>query len=505
MLFYVVLLAYPHFASAQSTGFFEGKIFSKETSEPIQFASVRLTNNRLNLYSNPDGSFRIIKNSDFQSDSLVITSVSYKKYTIACKDLNESEVNRIFMTPSKSGEDKVKVTARDAKLNSIGIIRRAIGNLLNRNVCKPYNFISYYRDYQKTDSNYINLNEAIVQTIDSGFTTSSTSNIYRLLDFRKNTDFARVNLIPAGKIPGTIDLNIPNNPVSYDISRDQYGTEVSGLISIDPIRNYKIRSFSFIDILSTNFIYNHNFSPPSDVYNDKLHLLKIKFNGKTSVIGDSILVSGAIYIQPKDYSIHKLEYSFFKNVRGQSLQRVFNFDVEYGYNSSDSLMYLRYISFGRLNNVYGTDANTYFRITDSRWDIITNINPTLALSFNNKVDPVTSSQKDNFRIMIGSKEIKINNIQVVGENIYLRFKNEDVKEMTDYCEIYVNVLKDIYGNILDKRKTMEIYQYKELFVQELEIPSDMPDSHSVMNFSAIKDTIVTQRRARYWMNTFSPR
>jgi hypothetical protein len=495
--------AVSHLLVAQSTSFLEGKVFNSATSEPVPFATIKLKSNQLSIYSNEDGNFWLIKNSEFQSDSVIITCIGYKKYSLAYTGMYDREVNKIYLTPSQYGSQKVKVTARDGKLNSVSIIRSAISKISTNYPIKPFRNISYYRDYQKTDSNYINLNEANIQTLDSGFNSGSGSNIYRLLAFRKNMDFRRMNnspVYPVYKVSDSSDNQ--DKLIPEAVTRDQYSNELLTLMSHDPIRNFKTRSFSFIETFSENFIDNHNFSPPSEVYNDNLLLYKIIFNGKTGIIGDSLLVSGAIYIRPKDYSIHKLEYSCYKNTKGNGLKKAFSLNVEYGYdNTTDSLLRLKYISLSRLFKVIDTDDKSFFRLLSLRWDIISNLNPTLVLSFNNKIDPVTASRKENYTFMVGKREVKMKSIQVAGENLFIRFNNNDVKGMADSCDIYTRVLKDINGNILDKRKSMEIYQYRELFVQEVNIPVSLHDSSIVQYFSPVNDTLSTiRKKEKYRMN-----
>jgi hypothetical protein len=448
-----------------------------------------LKNNRLNVYSNTEGDFRLLRNSAFQSDSVIITRIGFMKYLMAFKDFNESETNKIYLARAPNEPEEVKVADQDKKLNAVAIIRKAISNIRVGYYSKPVNYISYYRDFQKRDTSYLNLNEAIIETFDNGFASGSVSNLNRLLDFRKNMDFPRIKFTPEPRSIDSIDLHFKDKLITEAVWNYQYPSEFSALMALDPIRNFNTRSFSFIETFSENFIDNHNFSPPAEVYNDNVLLLKITFNAKTRVIGDSVLVSGAIYIRPADYSIHKLEYSCYSYAKGKGLKKLLNFDVGYGYDAtSDSLMCLKFISLGKLFNVIDADDKSYFRLLNIGWDFTSNLNPTLALSFNNKVDADIASQKKNYIIKIGNNLIKINNIQVTGENIYIRFKNEDIKGLADSCEVYTQVLKDINGNRLDKRNSMEIYQYRELFVQEV-------------NNAVLQDSSLVKKKEKYWMNS----
>jgi hypothetical protein len=498
----IVCQAVSQSLSAQSSDFVYGMVINSSTSQGIPFTRINLKSNHISVYSNAEGTFRLINNPVFQSDSLIITCLGYTKSAIAFSSLRAHSIYKIFLNPSKSGDSKVKVAAGNEKLTSLAIIRRAIGNINSKYPNSLFNYISYYRDYQRTDTNYFNLNEAIVETIDSGFTRDSRENVYRLMDFRRNSDFPRMNLFPGGTDPDSTEINFTDKLIPILIRRGQYGHELLTLIAYDPIRNFNKPTFSLIQRFSENFIGNHNFSPPSEIRFDNVMLYKITFNGKSSIVGDSLLLTGSLYIQQDDYSIHKLEYSCYNQSVRKGLKKLFDFVIEYGKNGkSDSPMYLKYISFGRHFTVFDADDKTYFRLIESYWDTYNNINPTLAIRFNNKIDPEIARQKENYIALIGNKAISIKGIQVVGEKLYLRFNAKDINGLTDSCKVYIKIIKDINGNVIDKRKPFEIDQYRELFVEEIN-PEHISGQSPLQNLQSDKDTIpALQGKTRYWMNT----
>ena len=64
------------------------------------------------------------------------------------------------------------------------------------------------------------------------------------------------------------------------------------------------------------------------------------------ITGDSIQMKGAIFIQPDDYSIHKLEYSGSYSDSEKKNREIFNIETEYGREQAvNSRMCLKYISF----------------------------------------------------------------------------------------------------------------------------------------------------------------
>ena len=487
----------------QSADYFDGKVINSTTLQPVPFATIKLKYNMLGVYANAEGDFKIARKVDFQTDSVIITCIGYKQSSMAYQDLNEFSINRVHLVPVVYGLGEVRVVAKQKKLYSLAIIRRAIRRIIDNYPVKPFNYIAYYRDYQKRDNNYINLNEAIIQTLDNGFMTESVSDKYRLLNFRKNNDFPTMNISPYYVMNKSSESENPNKSIPGAYLGDQFGNELFILMVHDAIRNFNVRSFSFIETFSKDFIFNHKFSDPVKIFDNNLMLYKIAFEGKRLITGDSLYAAGAIYIQPRDYSIHKLEYTCFYKTGREASKKMFSIDVEYGYdNSVDSLMCLKYISFNNFFEVEDPGDNSYFRVLESYLDTTSNLKATVILKFNNFPDPVSASRKTNFELTSGNKEVKINHIQVVGNTIYLRLKDDNIKGLTDSLKVLVQNVKDRNGNIMDKRKSLELYQFRELFVQEYNKHLPLTDS-CYMEYLPLEKNCISKYSGshNYWMNT----
>jgi hypothetical protein len=177
--------------------------------------------------------------------------------------------------------------------------------------------------------------------------------------------------------------------------------------------------------------------------------------------------------------------------------------VEYGYdNSVDSLMCLKYISFNNFFKVEDPTDSSYFKILESRLDTHSNIKSTVILKFSNNLDPVSASKKENFDVTIDKKAVKINHIQVVRNNVYLRLNDEDVKGRTDSITVLVHKVKDLDGNMVDQRKSIELYQFRELFVQEYNKHLPLTDS-CYMEYLPLEKNCISKYSGshNYWMNT----
>jgi hypothetical protein len=489
--------------AGQEESFIRGKIIMSGSNQPVQFATVRLKQNQIGVFANADGDFRISNNPAFESDSLIVTCIGYRGSSVAIKDLSLSSENRIYLTPATYDLAEVKIIASRKKIKSTEIIARAIRNIRKNYPAGKFSYICYYRDYQKKDGNYLNLNEAIVQVNDDGFKSLSIYNLYRLLDFRKNTDFQRVEFSPFYDLSNTSEGYNPEKYIPNASLGDQFGNEMLVLMVHDAIRNYQTRSFSFIDVLSTDFLQNHYFGVPEPVYNNNILLYKIFFNAKSVLTSDSLLVTGAIYIQPRDYTIHKIEYTCNYVLKGQQKKQMFNIDIEYGYEKSfGSPMYLKYISFNNLFRVIDPSDSTWFRVVESYLLPAGISNSTIVLVFSNKIDPASASRKDNIEISLGNKLARIKSIEVKGKRLIIILKENNLHYIKDPINITVRNIKDVNGAVVNRRKTIELNQFRELFVQDYNQTIRFRDSCYMQYMPLDKNCITkTVNVEKYWMNT----
>jgi hypothetical protein len=329
---------------------------------------VRLKNSQVGVISNAEGDFRILNSPGFQSDSLIVSCIGFHSLSLAFSKLKTSETNNLKLVPNIYSLNEVSVTARKKRLSPEIMIARALRDIKKNNPAIPFSYVSYYRDYQKDSSNYLNLNEGIIQTLDRGFAYASDSNRYRLLDFKKNMDFLSMNITPYYDLPETDHSDKSFKRISHAIVGDQYGNEFFILLAHNAIRNFNKKSFSYVDIFAQDFIKNHWFSTPMGIYDGSTLLYKIDFTAKRQITGDSIQLKGAIFIQPDDYSIHKLEYSASFSISEKKNKEIFNIETEYGREPAvNSRMCLKYISFNNTFTIPDASDNNFFKIVKVEW------------------------------------------------------------------------------------------------------------------------------------------
>jgi CarboxypepD_reg-like domain len=495
----------------QQPDYIRGKVIDSKTSQPVPYATVHLKNSQVGVISNAEGDFRILNNPGFQSDSLIVSCIGFHRLSLAFSVLKTAGMNNVKLIPNVYSLNEVRVTARKKRLSPEIIIFRALNHIKKNYPVNPFSYVSYYRDYQKDSSNYLNLNEGIIQTLDKGFAYPSDSNRYRLLDFKKNMDFKIMVITPYYDLPETDHSDVSFKRIPHAKVGDQNGNELFILLVHDAIRNFDKRSFSFVDILMQDFIRNHRFSNPTGIYDGSTLLYKIDFYVKRQITGDSIQMKGAIFIQPDDYSIHKLEYSAsFSNSEKKS-KEIFNIETEYGHEPAvDSRMCLKYISFNNSFTIPDSSDHDFFKMEKSEWRQVGGpyaLHPwddmTIVVFFNKKVDPVLGLRKENYDMTIGKRKAKITRIKVDGPNVYITVRDDKFKQMElDSCNINIKNLKDINGNILNKRRELEFRQFRELFVQEYNKPLEFQNNCFIQAAPLEQNCIsISDNSGRFWMNT----
>ena len=494
----------------QQPHFIRGKVKDSKTSEPISYATIHLKSSQIGVFTNAEGDFRVLDNPKFESDSLIITCIGYYRFSMAFSALKKSEINNLKLVPNIYGLKEVRVIARKRNLNSEAIISRALRNIRKNYPVRPFSYVSYYRDYQKDSINYLNLNEAIIQTLDTGFACQSALDRYRLLDFKKNMDFTRISMTPYYDLPETDHSDVWFKRIPNAIVGDQYGNELFILLVHDAIRNFNIRSFSFVDTLSQDFIRNHMFSNPVGIFEGSTLLYKINFTAIRQITGDNIRLKGAIFIQPDDYSIHRLEY-YASSLNSEKKNRdIFNIEIEYGHEPAvDSRMCLKYISFNNSFTIPDSTDNNFFKIVKSEWMQAGGPyrghppNMTMLSIFNRKIDPVSAGRMGNYNITLGERKAKVTRIKVDGDTLYITIRDDKFKSKElESCQINIKNLKDINGNIINTRRDLEFRQFRELFVQEYNKPVVFQNECFIQSIPLEQNCISNSKNTgRFWMNT----
>jgi len=544
-VFLLILIIQTNIIVGQKTDFIYGKLVNSDDQTPIPFAHISIKNKAKGTISNMDGGFRIPGKYYKSKDTLVITSIGYysKKIPLISLDQNlrnvmilmrkEEVLDEITIGDSgnKSRKDGQSIDNSSASLTNRvrakDIVQLALDRIPENYPFKPFSYVGYYRDYQMNKGNYMNLNEAVMHVFDAGFGASdSVQTQTRIYKYNKNLTFPEDTL-----------ANMPydyNNERKY-ISSTELGTPKAGrneytLLRIhDALRNYNINSYDFVNRLDADFIKHHKFKFLSGTSIDSIPLYAISIYKRWERYFTAI---GKIFISKGDYKIYKMQYAVYdKSVRLESQKEQQTksnksdkkkkklgkllYEIIVEYQLYKGIMYPNYISF---NNSFQSLKPPVFypkraELKDSSGLMDPNV---IKLTFSLDALQKKALKKKNYRLWFNNKLLNISKLIISEIDIVEFYLDKNTLLMYTPYKMTENMdqkkPKRQYDKICDE-SSYELYigpyrslnQYREFFVQELDIDTKKPKD----TFYMIKDQPIfknqpiapKKKQQEYWMNT----
>ncbi len=523
------------FCFSQQGDYIFGQLVDSTQNEPIPFASIRIKEKALGVITNVDGTFKIPFRYNDIGEVLEISCLGYETKEINIQGLDNSKSNIIILKPSAFELEGAVVSANIKKLSAKQIVKIAINSISQNYPQDDFGLVGYYRDYQVKNSTYTNLNEAIIKVLDKGFgKKNSFYNQYQLLSYGKNLDF---KIDKFAKQP--YDYEGYNKIVPNAKMKNDGGNEFIMLGMHDAIRNHKEESFSFINDLNSDFTDNHQFRLIGKSNYKKEPVYEIEILLKNN----NYMATGKIFINSKDFSIHKLDYALHK-LDYDSIKSKKAFDYSIADNASERFS----DGFKKMN------TEVLYHITT---EYVRNLNGKMFLnyiSFYNKVliqRPAKFESKFVINLKDKSFRIRLNNLPVnLGkiknkdfrirykkdlvpikefyfledertfvvcpnldnsktENFFNRlFEERDDLQVADVKYSYRNI-RDSIGNKLDERKWEYLHQYREFFTQEIQANGGQIDKNDLMIKglpldSELQPISSEPMKSDYWKNTPLP-
>ena len=480
--FWLLHSIFAHSAFAQVQFYLKGQILDVRTRKPVPFATISFTNNYYGVISNEDGSFSLPYSNLDSGLTVLIRSVGYEKMIRKLTELDLQTLQFFYLNPISYEIKEVVVNKKkQRKKSAVEIVRLAVNSIESNYPVHPFLLMGYYREYLKINENYLNLFEATVDVEDRGFNTDddNTTRIEMLygainksfpFDPNKITDYGNNKRIPYGN-------------TGYN-----GGNEFYFLLSHNPVRNYRIKSFDFIRYIQTDFPNDHIFKITGIEYIDDIPYYRIEFkyvewtddmkfptgNVQTAMKSESskknYRATGYIYIQAITHVISRLNYQVSYNDRGKPL-KLWELNLEY--RDREGTPYLNYLSFNNIIEISKTDNKEFFYLKEI---LIDKAKGMVKLHFNNKVDPISARNIRNYRLVYAGRRLNINTAMVADTCVNLVvvdfYKTLGFYEQGDAALFSVDVknCKDVYGNEVNvSKQTMHAYQYREFFVNDVKL------------------------------------
>ena len=492
------------------------KVLDKQTKKPIVYATVMLKKINRGTHADVNGKFEIPKK--YKLNGIIrISSIGYKTKEIKLSELNNKKVHIIYLSVYNNHLDEIVIKTSKKKKRkplAIEIVRKAIENILNNYPTEPHSYIGYYRDYQqpvgdsyqqknnyKEKIEFLNVNEAIIESFDNGFKTDK-------LKSKKNQSLL-YNYIENDKFIKDSTLTIPYDNADKKFSESVYisplgGNELNILSLTNAIRNYDKMSFSFSNTFNKHFIKNHKFKLKKIVYSDKSPLYEVTFNSIKGNTSYEYAAFGTIYISKQDFAIHKLNYNLYYRFKKNP-----QYSVTIEYKPIKDKMYLNYITF---NNFFEATNGNYFRIDKTTFN---KKKKTFKISFNRpiylkSITPIRSK----FKIYYKNEKLKVTDVSINEENsrtLEIQIDRESLEKINLQNSTYatnfvfdITNIKDTNGFKINERASIKMNQYREFFVQEVfqnkKLPLNKDFVDKALPLSKSKITTLKLEN-NYWINT----
>lgn len=498
-MFSILLFLPTRAISQQGKDFVSGILKEKYSQKPIPFATLHLKEKSFGVISNQDGGFRIPKYFFEEGRTLQISCLGYKTIEIYLSNLKFNDQNVIYIENEPiSLKESIVVGKRKNPPNARKIVKRAFERIPQNYPNSPFSYVGYYRDYQLKNDKYINLNEALLNVIDKGFTTVDfDSTKIQIYDYKPNMDFERdtLSIKPYDYIS---KQKVIKNAYLFNFG----GNEVSILRIHDAVRNFNVNTYSFIDIPKKGVIKNHSLTRLRDKTIDGEPMYVISLEKSNAELDTSefqnepkiskFIAKGKIYISKFTYAIKRLEYQVFDNKRSKNkkLSPSLIFEVEMEYKELNDKMYVNYISF---HNSF-TVQKSLFKIEEI---IIDEEKKCFDLRFNKTPIRFIDWTQENFHVRFKNKKVKIKKIKPT-QNGYLLYPDLEIfNEITEELKSqygdsqyfspeilefqFVNLL-DTSGNEINSFYSEEYNQYREFFTQEVKEHNEFAvPSYTLMN------------------------
>ena len=517
-----ILFLFLIFSFTHNTSFSQRKISCQvldiSTKRPVVYATVMLKKINRGTHADFYGNFEIpIKYKE--KGIIKISSIGYKTKEVSLANLNENNINIIYISSSNSSLSEVVIkTSKKKKRRLLGIeiVKKAIVNILENHPTTSHSYIGYYRDYQQPVGNsyqkninsekpikYLNVNEAIIESFDNGFKSDKLKNKKNqslLYKYRANTKFIQDST-----------LTVPYDNKSKKYSESVYitplgGNELNLLDLTNAIRNHDKMSFSYSNIFEKDFVRNHKFKLKRILFSDDIPLYEIAFNSIKEKTSYEYAAYGSIYISKQDFAIHKFNYNLYYKFKKNP-----QYTVTIAYKPKKDKMYLNYITF---NNFFEATNGNYFKIDKTVFNAQGN---NFKIIFNRPLYAVQPFRK-NIKIYYKNQKLKIIDVSTltpdsrtitvsIDKNSIQKINFDKEKQNPNYPSYFtfeINNIKDVNGFKINERASIKMNQYREFFVQEIFENKKLPVQKNFIDKSLpLSQSLVTPLKLEhdYWMNT----
>ncbi|MBU2651178.1 MAG: carboxypeptidase-like regulatory domain-containing protein [Bacteroidetes bacterium] len=146
---FFMIIAYNKIMKGQSNNRVYGKIIDSRSGQPLHYANINVQGKNIGCVSNMDGMFVLNTQKTDLSDTVVVSYIGYKSYSIPLHEFSDSiNLFKLVSDPVQLAEFKVR--AMDAK----EIVEAAIKKIPENYEMDPFTTLGFYRELIREGETY---------------------------------------------------------------------------------------------------------------------------------------------------------------------------------------------------------------------------------------------------------------------------------------------------------------------------------------------------------------
>ena len=220
----------------------KGKVVDAETSIPLVFATVSVSESNVAVVTNIDGEFTLKVGEVLVSKNLEISYLGYKNQVIPISSMRDNgykNLIRLETAPIPIKEIIVK------PIDPEEIVEKAIGRIGKNYENVPNLMTAFYRETIRKNRSYVSIGEAVVEIFKAPYANDIRFDGTRIYKGRKNSDVEKVDTLLfklQGGTTSVLQLDIAKNTESILTAESMkyYDYSLSNVIEIDGKPHYVI-------------------------------------------------------------------------------------------------------------------------------------------------------------------------------------------------------------------------------------------------------------------------
>ena len=333
--------------SAFSQKEIKNKISDFSSMMPIESASIYVQNTTIGTVSNADGKFVLLVPVQFESDTLVISSIGYKSFKTLVREFDNTQ--EIYLDEDIASLCEIVLIADDRPKTANDIVLKALEKMSVNMPDMPYLQKGFLRHKERNRREFKWLVESAVTVYDSSYMSSATSNLKINVDqVRKSYDLRDVDSL----LTYTAYLKEKANRGSLharNLRRDTIKT--SSLVKAIKWNDTRINGLQNLFESKLNILRNtnknralfgedildmHQFRLDTILVDDDRKIYKIEISEShqfvnletKGIFNDGYHPKGWLYIYYDNYAIKKLEYELVAASDAQKSRSKTLFDTQ---------------------------------------------------------------------------------------------------------------------------------------------------------------------------------